>query len=194
MTTKHLLSQHTTFPKVGWYDVSEYVDSCDLFLCQTSVFSPKTRDRWQDTKTNSNNKQCYWGGDWGIIINDEHAAGQRCSLKTSLLSPKGENGASINWQADVFEFLSWALVGKWDAGLQCFENQCGFPIKHVLQVLWSAGWYVSLEIRVYFLKALCCQHLIFPHWVLVLQQQQAQLHSFSDKRNSTSTSCDTSWF
>lgn len=111
LTTKHPLSQHTTSPKVGWYDMSEYVDSCDLFLCQTSVSSPKTRDWWQDTKTHSNNKRRYWGGDWGIIINDEHAAGQRCSLKTSLLSPKGQNGASINWQAGVLEFLSWALVG-----------------------------------------------------------------------------------
>ncbi len=111
LTTKHPLNQHTTSPKVGWYDMSEYVDSCDLFLCQTSVSSPKTRDWWQDTKTHSNSKRCYWGGDWGIIINDEHAAGQRWFLKTSLLSPKGQNGASINWQASVLEFLSWALVG-----------------------------------------------------------------------------------
>lgn len=111
LTTKHLLSKHTTSPKVGWYDMSEYVDSCDLFLCQTSVFSPKTREWWQDRKkTHSNNQPCHWGGDRGIIINDGHAAGQRCSPKTSLLSPEGQNEASINWQADVLEFLSWALA------------------------------------------------------------------------------------
>lgn len=107
--------------------MSEYVDNCDLLLCQTSVSSPKTRDWWQDTKTHSDNKRRYWGGDWGMIINGERAAGQRCSPKTSPLSPRGQDGASINWQADVLEFLSWALVGWWDAGLQCFENQCGFP-------------------------------------------------------------------
>lgn len=111
LTTKHLLSKHTTSPKVGWYDMSEYVDSCDLFLCQTSVFSPKTREWWQDRKKpHSNNKLCHWGGDRGIIINDGHAAGQRYSPKTRLLSPEGQNGASINWQADVLEFLSWALA------------------------------------------------------------------------------------
>lgn len=53
---------------------------------------------------------------------------------------------------------------------------------------------MSLEIRVCFLKALCCQHLIFLHWVSVLQQQQAQLHSFLHNRKSKSTSCGTRWF
>lgn len=153
-----------TVPKVSWCDLKEYVDSCDLLLCKTSVSPSKTRDWWKDTKTHSNSKWCYGGGDWGIIINDEHAAGQRCSLKTCLPSPRGPNGPSINWQADVLEFLSWALPGYGDAGLQRFENRCGFPINHVLQVLWSAGWYASLEIRVCFLKALCRRHLIFLHF------------------------------
>jgi len=126
LTIKRILSKHTSPPKQGWY---EWI-SGQLLLCQTSVRFHKRRGWWQDT--NTNNECCYWGDDWGILINGSRAAGQRCSLKTIQLSPEGQNGASINWQADVLEFLSWALMGWWDAGLQCFENQCGFPIKRVL--------------------------------------------------------------
>lgn len=136
-----------------WY-VWIPADTCDLFpLLNISASSPDMR-QVTGPKTNPSNEQHNGGGDWGKIINDEPAAGQRCSLKTSLPSPKETNGASIKWHTDVLEFLSWALVGKWDVGLHAFEKQCGF--QHQTRPLGPLiCWVVcvSLEMPVDFLKA-----------------------------------------
>lgn len=91
-----------------------------------------------------------------------------------------------------------ALAGATAApGDSALKKQRGFPIKHVLQPLWSAGWYVSLEIRVDFLKALLLPppHFFLQRGSLWQRRSRAarllQPPSFPD---SALASCDTRWF